>query len=225
MASEDLIMNGGFETGSLSPWLGSGVTLATLPTHTGFYAVQLAGGGTNSYLYQMVPVTPGERYTLFLSLATNVMGTSPPLSVMLLYLDASYAFLGYGLTQYLPAGSLPNGGAGNWKSVYALSSPVPATGAYAILMVNQLPSVSSVPVLVDDVVLGTGGESVSSGVSFPLMAAKFQSLMGSSVTIYVGTIYATGAVAEVTDEYVRIIDANGVSDLFPFQTLSVAEYT
>lgn len=221
---QNLVGNGGFETGSLSPWFGSGASITAVNPHSGFFAASLAGG-TNAYIYQTFPVTPGEKIAIFLSLAKTSVGVSPPVVISLYFLDASSTFLGYGLIVNLQAGSLPDASTGNWKSIYGFTTPVPENSANAFLIINGIAQTGTVSFLIDDVVASTGGGDQVANIAFPITAEKLRTLIGNNVTLYTGILTATGTVTEVTDEYVRIVDTNGVSDLFPLVTLSVVEYT
>ncbi len=82
------VVNGGFETGSLSPWTCTGGTgsVVTSPVHSGSYA--LAGAATGSddaQCSQTVAVQPGRSYTLsawvegsYVYLGATGTGTSDP---------------------------------------------------------------------------------------------------------------------------------------------------
>ncbi|MCH1627610.1 NTTRR-F1 domain [Fredinandcohnia quinoae] len=74
MSLNDLIINGDFETGSLSPW----IVFNAIPTisfsHSGIYSALLPGGDLNSFIAQFVPATPGQSFGIIVSLAK--IGTS-----------------------------------------------------------------------------------------------------------------------------------------------------
>jgi hypothetical protein len=64
----NLIVNGGFETGSFSSWINFGNTNFTSVTnaapHSGTYAANLGPVGSDGVLEQFVGTTPGQGYTL-----------------------------------------------------------------------------------------------------------------------------------------------------------------
>lgn len=64
-----------------------------------------------------------------------------------------------------------------------------------------------------------------SGISFPLTAQRLVPLIGHQITAYAGNLFAAATLGEVTNEYVVLVDTNGVRDLFPLNTVSVVEWT
>ena len=69
-ARANLVSNGGFETGSLSPWSlvgsGGGVAIDSASAHSGSYdaAFSLTSGGTTASLTQSIATTAGQSYSL-----------------------------------------------------------------------------------------------------------------------------------------------------------------
>ncbi len=61
-------------------------------------------------------------------------------------------------------------------------------------------------------------------ITFPITADKLSGLIGQTVTLFVSNLSAVGTLTEVNTEYVRIVDTNGVNDIFPLFTLSAVEY-
>jgi chitinase len=60
-----LVVNGGFETGSLSPWTGASCSVVASPAHSGTHAVQGAVGSFDfAQCQQTITVQPGHSYTL-----------------------------------------------------------------------------------------------------------------------------------------------------------------
>ncbi|WP_430628168.1 NTTRR-F1 domain [Paenibacillus alvei] len=85
---------------------------------TNFYSAILAGGAVDASLSQVVFAAPGESYTLSLSTAKIGSLSSPQVNTFLYYYDATFSFLGTGLTTYLSAGTLPDAVNGTWQSLY-----------------------------------------------------------------------------------------------------------
>ena len=66
MPFDNLIVNGGFETGVLTPWTGIGATVTAVFSHTGQFSAQLAN---NSFISQTAPVTAGQIFEFRASLS------------------------------------------------------------------------------------------------------------------------------------------------------------
>lgn len=146
-------LNPSFETGSLAPWVGFNAAVTPNDAHQGFFKAELAGQGLNSFIYQFIPVNPGDNGQLILSLAKDVEDTSPPVSVTVQYYDEGSTFLGYGLLQNIATDGLPVVAGQAWKTVYSLVDAVPLMAANALIVINALPTPESSKVLVDDVEL------------------------------------------------------------------------
>jgi hypothetical protein len=87
MSIKNLVVNGGFETGSLNPWIALNAAITTISTHSGFYAAVLEGGAVNAVLAQDVPVEAGESYELIVSLAKAGAEPNPLVMVTISYYD------------------------------------------------------------------------------------------------------------------------------------------
>lgn len=146
-------LNPGFETGTLSPWVGLNASVITDPVHQGFFKADLAGGGLNSFIFQYVPVIPTETGQLILSLAKDSALPAPIVTVTVQYYTAAFAFLGFGLLENIQPDGLPLSSAQTWKTVYATVSTVPATAVNALIVINALPAAGTSAVSVDDVEL------------------------------------------------------------------------
>jgi len=152
--------NGGFETGGLPPWIGMHASITPYQSHSGYYAVVLTGGSTNSFIYQFTSVQPGEQFEFVASLSKSSAGTSPPVSLSVIYYDDAYRYLGYGMILNIAAGELPDASTNSWKEVYHTTTPEPTGTTQALIVVNKLPFAGSTAVLVDDVALLTGTGSI-----------------------------------------------------------------
>lgn len=97
MSINDLMINVGFETGSFPPWIPFNALITSLYTQSEFNAARLTGGTVNSYIYQIVPINPGESYEFIVSLSKVGAAQSPPVSLSIPYYDAGFNFIGYRL--------------------------------------------------------------------------------------------------------------------------------
>lgn len=153
MAIENRVINGGFESGALAPWVGLGASVTSAFSHSGFFSAQLDGGLSNSYIFQFVPASPGENFEVFVSLADSGPANSAFVSVTVQYYSATFTFLGYGLILNIPSGRLPNAANETWLELYQTTTAAPAGTTQALVLVNKLPQAGSPNVLVDDVAL------------------------------------------------------------------------
>ena len=69
MGINNLIINGGFETGTLTPFIATNTFIDSLQSHTGYWSARFPGGNSTSSLVQSVPVTPGTKLELLVSLS------------------------------------------------------------------------------------------------------------------------------------------------------------
>jgi len=146
-------LNSGFETGTLSPWIGFNAVVTSGQVHQGFFKAVLTAGGLNSYIYQFVPVVPGENGQLVLSLAKESALAAPIVTLTVQYYTAGGIFLGFGALENIQPDGLPIVTAQTWKTVYSIVFTVPATAAAALIVINALPAAGTSSVAVDDVEL------------------------------------------------------------------------
>lgn len=65
----NLIINGGFENGTLLPFLTVNASIDGTHSHSGLFSASLFGGIGNAVIVQEVPVSSNQSYELFASLA------------------------------------------------------------------------------------------------------------------------------------------------------------
>lgn len=151
---DNRIVNGSFESGSLAPFLSLNVVIDSSRSHSGFFSARMAGDTANAILYQVVPVSAGENFELFVSLAKVGTAPSPPMTIFVSYYSTSFTFLGNGLLTSIPANHLPNEVSGtDWTEIYQTTEPVPDLATQAYVFIGKLPQAGSADVLVDDVSL------------------------------------------------------------------------
>ncbi|MBG9789037.1 collagen like protein [Brevibacillus laterosporus] len=158
MPFSNKVVNGDFETGTLFPWSFTNVSITNLQSHTGFFSALLFGDTANSLLFQAIPVTPGDSFELFLSIAKLGNLVSPQVNIALLYLDVATIPVGIGLNLTIPVGHLPDNTANIWTTIYETTSVVPATATQALLIINKIAALSTADIVVDDIgILQTSG--------------------------------------------------------------------
>lgn len=147
------IVNGGFESGALTPFTGANTVIDGTRSHAGTFSARLAGGTANAFVQQFIPVLPGDGFELFVSLSKVGPAASSPVSITVGYYNGSFAFLGYGLIAFIPAGRLPSVTDNDWQEIYQTVAPAPDGATQALVLINKLPQAGSADLLVDDVAL------------------------------------------------------------------------
>src|SRR4051812_8548417 len=108
MSLINVVVNGGFENESLSPWGSFNAFIKGTESHSGTHSALLGGGNANAYIFQYVPLSAGQNLELLYSLAKNGSAPSKPVSVSMSYYNAAFNFLGTGLIVFTPSSRIPN---------------------------------------------------------------------------------------------------------------------
>lgn len=148
----NLVSNGGFETGTLTPWNSLNASITTTGTHSGLYAALLAGGNVNAVVSQFVPVQGSAVLQFMVSLAAAGTSPNPLVLITVGYYDESFQFIEYGIVEEIFGDRLPNGLEGEWLTLYPIAS-VPDGAVQALVVINKVASAGAADVLVDDVQL------------------------------------------------------------------------
>ncbi len=153
MSFNELIVNGGFETGTLEPWTALNTLITDQYSHSGLFAARLVGGASISYLFQFVPVNPGQRFEFRIYLAKIGIAPSPPVSISVGYYNEAKNFLGYGFVTSIQKNLLAGADENDWLEVNKAVDPAPAGSTQALVFVNKLPQSGSADIIVDDISL------------------------------------------------------------------------
>jgi len=157
---DNRIVNGGFETGMISPFTGNRIAIESSSSHSGPFSARLVGGTSTSFLSQLVPVSPGENFEFFVSLAKLGTNTSASISIVISYLDSRSNILATPLMINIPSGRLTN----DWIEIYRTTTLAPDSTTHArVVITKNSASFNSASVLVDDVALLAVSASVSGG--------------------------------------------------------------
>ncbi|PGX77767.1 NTTRR-F1 domain, partial [Priestia megaterium] len=151
MTLKNLISDGSFETGNLSAWISSNATITSSHSHSGFYSVKLQGGATFSYISQFVPITPGQRLEVLVSLASLNIGLPISITIQVFYFDVGFNLLGNGLLATIPGNQIPHIENHTWMENYQTTTSAPLGSTQAFIVINTLPQVGTVDVLIDDI--------------------------------------------------------------------------
>ncbi|MDF2987373.1 MAG: collagen triple helix repeat protein, partial [Eubacterium sp.] len=156
MAIEELIVNGGFETGSFPPWLVDNASITSLYKHSGVYKARLLSG--ISVIYQIVNGDFSESCNFHAYLGKVGPLPNPLTTITIAYYGAAFNFLGLGLTISIPPNSLPDVTGGNWQEFTGITALAPAGTAFAIVSFSKQAGAGTSDVVVDDVSLTTFDE-------------------------------------------------------------------
>ncbi|SNZ13918.1 hypothetical protein SAMN05421503_2163, partial [Terribacillus aidingensis] len=173
MSPQNIIVNGGFESGSLEPWVSSFVFVTQQYTNSGSFAAVLDGGQNVDYLAQYAsPIVPGNSYTLTLYMAKASILPAPPVQIQLLFLTADFQSVGRSTFLIVPTESIPFAELDNWRATTVATDVAPEGAAQIFLLINTLPDPGSTDILVDDVsvtAVGTGptGPTGATGATGP----------------------------------------------------------
>ncbi|MGK9183779.1 NTTRR-F1 domain [Priestia filamentosa] len=153
MAIQNLIVNEGFETGTLSSWFFSNATVTSQFSHSNFYSARLQGGNIVSYIGQLIPVNPGDTFELLVSLAKVGFAQAAPIQIQVIYLNSLSNSLGNGLFTNIPVNRIPTGDNRTWLEIYQTTTPAPLGSTQAFVLINTGPQAGTADILVDDVAL------------------------------------------------------------------------
>ncbi|WLR43256.1 NTTRR-F1 domain [Bacillus carboniphilus] len=152
---QNLIENGNFERGELSPWKGKNVDViaSPCPVVVGDFSGRLKGGEVVASIFQNFNVVTGEVYQLTLSISTARKGTSPPLRIRVEYLNRILEVVGFGLEESISQSQLPNGADGKFTTVQFITTVVPEEARFARLIIEKQGLAFSPSVVIDNVLM------------------------------------------------------------------------
>lgn len=158
MPEIQLLANPGFETGSLAPWLSTGmVTVETAPpdnAHTGTKSVKLESDTTTSASISqtvLVPLLPGSSLHLSFFMRRD-KGTATNITAEVTLLTP---FPVPFITISIPAASNPGTNKDEWEYYEGFSPPLllPAFGATVTITVAAVPKGADAEIFFDDIFL------------------------------------------------------------------------
>lgn len=152
MAVNNLITNGGFESGNLDGWSQINAFVTPYTPHSGRFVAGFNSGAQDAAISQLVPITPGQNFQLLVSLSKYGLLQSPTIELSVTYLDTNNTVVGTGLSMVIPNGSLPSSFLSNWQVIYQVTemAPTDATMAQVEIRKPYRPFFSSL-VFIDDV--------------------------------------------------------------------------
>jgi hypothetical protein len=190
MSIQNLIINGGFETGTLTPWSSANTTVTSQFSHSGSFSARFQSSPFTSFIGQFVPLNPGERIEVLASFAKVGTAPSTPVFIQVTFYDSLSNFLGPGLGITIPIGHIPTVDNDTWLEIYQTTTPAPANTTQAFILIHTLSQARTANVLVDDVALlvAPTGDIGATGATGPIGDTGATGATGPT-----GDIGATGA--------------------------------
>jgi hypothetical protein len=164
MSSDNLINNGDFDNGLLSPWTGTG---AEVTSAYGRFYVQLAGGAVNAFISQVIPVEPGRLYDFVSSFAKIGAKPSPDIAIVISFHDAACNLLGLGLDSVVPADRLPSSPMEGWLEVRKTTLTAPAGATHANVLISKLSQAGTAVVAANAISVSEAGGAGTPGPGIP----------------------------------------------------------
>ncbi|HEX2925538.1 MAG TPA: NTTRR-F1 domain, partial [Ruminiclostridium sp.] len=147
----NLIINGGFETGSFPPWNAFNAVVTSSVHHSGSFSAQLMDGSTTATIYQFIDADFSKPHQFSAWFGKVGALPSPLATITIAYFDASFNYLGLGLVISITPGTLPDATLGNWSEFTGLTTPSPAGTVLTIVSVSRQAPPDTSNVVVDDV--------------------------------------------------------------------------
>ncbi len=153
LAIDNLIVNGGFESGDLNGWDVANAAVNSIFAHSGTYSAQFLIETNVASLSQIVPVTVGQAYHFQVSLGTIGTASNPQVNLQILYLNSLGEPIATGLDAAITIGHLPNVIFNTWTEVYQTTAVVPDGVTDAQIMISKASVNTNTTILIDDVSL------------------------------------------------------------------------
>ncbi|MES9769602.1 NTTRR-F1 domain, partial [Priestia megaterium] len=163
MSIQNLIINGGFETGTLTPWTSANTTVTSQFSHSGSLSARFQSSPFTSYIGQFVPLNPGESMEVLASFAKVGTAPSTPVFIQVTFYDSLSNFLGPGLGTTILGGRIPTADNNTWLEIYQTTTPAPPNTTQAFILIYTSPQAGTANVLVDDVALLVAPDTGATG--------------------------------------------------------------
>ncbi|MED3977174.1 NTTRR-F1 domain [Priestia megaterium] len=153
MLIQNLIINGGFERGTLTSWSSANTTVTSQFSHFGSFSARFQSSPFTSYMGQFVPLNPGESMEVLASFAKVGTAPSTPVFIQVTFYDSLSNLLGPGLGTTIPGGQIPTVNNDTWLKIDQTTTPAPPNTTQAFILIYTVPQAGTANVLVDDVAL------------------------------------------------------------------------
>ncbi|MGM0948324.1 MAG: NTTRR-F1 domain, partial [Bacillota bacterium] len=164
---DDVIVNGGFETGILTGWASANTSVINTFAHSGRYSAQFISSQPYAFLGQIVPVVSGQSLIFIVSLGRIGNNPSPQVTIQILFVNSEGEEIQGGQEIIIAAGNLPNVSLSTWNEIYrTIETPAEAVNVVVVISKTTFGSV-----LIDDVSLidcvGLTGPTGATGPTGP----------------------------------------------------------
>lgn len=153
LAMKNLIINSGFETGTIAPFVGTNIIINSNHSHSGQHSVLLPGGQRESRIMQSVSINPGSQLQFKVSLAKVEQKPGPPITIGIAYQSSTHVFIEYGMKIELQYNQLPYILESYWLEIKEIPISPPPNAAYAQVFITKPPATGTADVLIDDIEL------------------------------------------------------------------------
>lgn len=155
---QNLLINGSFQDSVLDPWVGNNayITAQSCYNSPGSFSVILKGKKVNASIEQTIGIMPGESYDLSITAAASKWGISPPIKILLEYLDSSGQYIKDGINFSIRKGQLANWNSCNkrtFKTFHENSLKAPVNAYWAKLTIMKITSPYTTKVLINNISL------------------------------------------------------------------------
>lgn len=171
MSIQNLIINGSFETGKLTPWSSANTTVTSQFSHSGSFSARFQSSPFTSFIGQFVPLNPGERMEVLASFAKVGTAPSTPVFIQVTFYDSLSNFLGAGLGTTIPVDHIPTADNDTWLEIYQTTTPAPPNTTQAFILIYTSLQAGTANVLVDDVALLI---APTGGIDFAVLDARYE---------------------------------------------------
>lgn len=165
MSIQNLIINGSFETGTLTSWISANTTVTSQFSHSGSFSARFQSSPFTSYIGQFVPLNPGESMEVLASFAKVGTAPSTPIFIQVTFYDSLSNLLGSGLGTTIPIDHIPTVDNDTWLEIYQTTTPAPPNTAQAFILIYTSPQAGTANGLVDDVALLVAPDTGATGAA------------------------------------------------------------
>ncbi|WP_432667611.1 NTTRR-F1 domain [Wukongibacter baidiensis] len=226
---QNLLKNGNFQNGTLSPWRGSNVYIEpkSSPNMPKAFNLILKGKKANASIEQSIDVVPGEIYDITISAAAKGWGISPPIKILLEYFDSSGKRIKDGINFSISKGRLANWNSHDiesFKTIHQNSLKVPANASWGKLTIIKIASPHTTNVIIDTIVLTRSEDKISLNTKYvESIEDDILSIVEADPIEVAEESSTLIQVDQDTDQYIYVVNEDGVLSIIQASDNSIVE--